>query len=174
MKDSTPGLAAPILPPEKLPERVDFEIEVPRGGFVKRGPDGKVDFVSPVPCPFNYGSAIGYWSADGDPTDVIVLGPRLGRGHRGNLAVFARVRMRDRGHDDPKWICATERPDEDAIRVIDRFFSVYALLKLAWHRRRGEHVETRYAGIDLVDAGRVVRALSGGTARARFRPPRGL
>ncbi|KAA0206076.1 hypothetical protein EDM68_03655 [Candidatus Uhrbacteria bacterium] len=96
MKGPTPGLAAPILPPENLPERVDFEIEVPRGGFVKRGPDGRVDFVSPVPCPFNYGSAIGYWSADGDPTDVIVLGPRLGRGHRGNLPVFARVRMRDR------------------------------------------------------------------------------
>jgi hypothetical protein len=32
---------------------VKVVIEVPRGSFLKRGWSGKVDFVSPCPCPFN-------------------------------------------------------------------------------------------------------------------------
>jgi inorganic pyrophosphatase len=35
---------------------VDVVIEVPRGSFIKRGSTGHVDFISPLPCPFNYGS----------------------------------------------------------------------------------------------------------------------
>ena len=66
------GLAA-------IPE-VDVVIEVARGGFVKRGSNGRVDFISPWPCPFNYGSVPTLLGLDGDLLDAVVLGPRLGRG----------------------------------------------------------------------------------------------
>ncbi|HPF59134.1 MAG TPA: hypothetical protein PK820_10110 [Candidatus Competibacteraceae bacterium] len=31
-------------------------IEIPLGSFPKRGSAGQLDFVSPFPCPFHYGS----------------------------------------------------------------------------------------------------------------------
>ena len=38
------------------PPEVEVIIEIPKGSFIKRGSTGQVDFVSPLPCPFNYGS----------------------------------------------------------------------------------------------------------------------
>jgi inorganic pyrophosphatase len=38
------------------PPEIEVVIEVPRGSFLKRGSTGHVDFISPLPCPFNYGS----------------------------------------------------------------------------------------------------------------------
>src|SRR5690349_21828495 len=35
------------------PPAVNVVIEIPRGGFLKRGSTGQVDFISPLPCPFN-------------------------------------------------------------------------------------------------------------------------
>ena len=57
---------------------VDVVIEVPRD-FLKRGTTGHVDFVSPLPCPFNYGS-VPIVGLEGDLLDALVLGPRLGLG----------------------------------------------------------------------------------------------
>ena len=45
---------------------VEVVIEVPKWGFVKRGMHEHVDFVSPVPCPFNYGSVDTLIGLDGD------------------------------------------------------------------------------------------------------------
>jgi inorganic pyrophosphatase len=59
---------------------VDVVIEVPRGSFIKRGSTGNVDFVSPLPCPFNYGSVPAYLGLEGDLLDALVLGPRLALG----------------------------------------------------------------------------------------------
>ena len=42
--------------PIKEPPLVEVVVEIPRGSFLKRGSSGRVDFVSPLPCPFNYGS----------------------------------------------------------------------------------------------------------------------
>ena len=42
-----------------VPE-VDVVIEIPRWSFLKRGSTGHVDFISPLPCPFNYGSVPDY------------------------------------------------------------------------------------------------------------------
>ena len=42
---------APPAPPE-----VEVVIEVPRGSFLKRGSSGRIDFISPLPCPYNYGA----------------------------------------------------------------------------------------------------------------------
>lgn len=41
---------------------LDVIIEVPRFSFLKRGPGGHVDFVSPLPCPFNYGAVPTIWA----------------------------------------------------------------------------------------------------------------
>lgn len=157
------------IPLEALPSAVEWLIEVPKGGFVKRDGHGKIDFVSPLPCPFNYGSSVEHMSADGEGMDVVVLGPRLSRGTRGRLPLVGRVRFRDQGLDDHKWICSAEPLADEQLTLLDRFFSAYALGKLAWTRYRGLLVETRYAGVDVVRDGRVVRALNGGSARARFR-----
>ena len=40
---------------EPDPLLVDVVIEIPRWSFLKRGSSGGVDFVSPFPCPYNYG-----------------------------------------------------------------------------------------------------------------------
>jgi inorganic pyrophosphatase len=60
----------------QLPQ-VEVVIEIPRGSFLKRGWDGSVDFISPFPCPFNYGAIQDYIGGDGDLLDAVVLGPRL-------------------------------------------------------------------------------------------------
>jgi inorganic pyrophosphatase len=64
-----------------VPE-LDIVIEVPRGSFLKRGSTGHVDFISPLPCPFNYGSVPAYVGLEGDLLDALVLGPRLRLGTR--------------------------------------------------------------------------------------------
>ena len=56
---------APSSGSAAIPE-VDVVIEVARGGFVKRGSSGRVDFISPWPCPFNYGSVPTLLGLDGD------------------------------------------------------------------------------------------------------------
>ena len=63
----------------KLPQ-FEVVIEIPCGSFLKRGWDGSVDFISPFPCPFNYGSIPDYIGCEGDFLDAVVLGPRLTRG----------------------------------------------------------------------------------------------
>lgn len=65
------------------PPEVEVVIEVPRGSFLKRGSTGRIDFVSPLPCPFNYGYVPDYIGGEGDYLDAVVLGPRLPLGSRG-------------------------------------------------------------------------------------------
>src|SRR5947207_7598111 len=59
------------------PPEVEVVIEVPRGSFLKRGSTGHVDFISPLPCPFNYGSVPSHIGQEGDLVDALVLGSRL-------------------------------------------------------------------------------------------------
>jgi inorganic pyrophosphatase len=60
---------------------LDVVIEVPRGSFLKRGSTGRLDFVSPLPCPYNYGSVPQYLGLEGDLLDALVLGPPLAARH---------------------------------------------------------------------------------------------
>lgn len=48
-----------------MPGFVDIVVEVPKGSFVKRLPDGAVDYVGPMPSPFNYGSVPAIPAPDG-------------------------------------------------------------------------------------------------------------
>ena len=96
---------------------VEVFIEVPRGSFLKRDPNGRVHFVSPLPCPYNYGAVPAYLGGEGDLLDVVVLGPRLRFGTRRRLRVWGAITLTDRGESDDKSedvldrhrLCARER-----------------------------------------------------------------
>jgi inorganic pyrophosphatase len=79
------------------PPEVEVVIEVPRGSFLKRGSTGHVDFISPLPCPFNYGSVPIYVGLEGDLLDALVLGPRLPLGTRIRVKARGAVTLTDRG-----------------------------------------------------------------------------
>lgn len=117
---------------------VEVLIEIPRWSFLKVGSTGRVDFVSPLPCPFNYGSVPQYLGLEGDLLDAVVLGPRLPRGTAVTLRAFAAIGLTDRGMYDDKLICATSPPSHQDYRRIAAFFRLYAKCKgiLNWYRGR--------------------------------------
>ena len=82
---------------QATPPLVEVVIEVPRGSCVKRGSLGHVDFVSPLPCPYNYGSVPTHIGLEGDLLDAVVLGPRLPLGTRLTIAAWGAVTLIDRG-----------------------------------------------------------------------------
>lgn len=81
-----PVLAATYEVPE-----VEVEIEIPRGSFLKRGSTHHIDFISPLPCPYNYGSVPQLLGLEGDLLDALVLGPRLLRGTRIRVRAWGAV-----------------------------------------------------------------------------------
>lgn len=121
---------------------VEVLIEIPRGGFVKRGSTGHIDFVSPLPCPFNYGSVPQLIGREGDLLDAVVLGPRLPRGTRTRVRAWGAVTLTDRGMSDDKLICSDRPLQPEERRGVLRFFRFYArckgLLNL-WRRRPGRN-----------------------------------
>jgi inorganic pyrophosphatase len=117
-------------------------IEVPRGSFLKRGSTGHIDFVSPLPCPFNYGAVPHLLGLEGDLLDAVVLGPRLAFNARVRVRAWGAVALMDRGMIDHKLICS-HRPlsPDDRSRVL-RFFRFYARCKgllNVWRRRPGRN-----------------------------------
>lgn len=132
-----PTHSAPAEPPE-----VDVVIEVPRGSFLKRGSSGSIDFVSPLPCPFNYGAVPSHLGLEGDLLDALVLGPRLRLGTRLRVKAWGAVTLTDRGMADDKLICSERRPSQAEIERVLRFFHFYArckgLLNL-WRGRPGRN-----------------------------------
>jgi inorganic pyrophosphatase len=108
---------------------VEVLIEVPRGSFLKRGSTGHVDFVSPLPCPFNYGSVPQYVGREGDLLDAVVLGPRLPLGTRTRVRAWGAVELTDRGMTDDKLICSHEPPTPWQRRMVLGFFHFYARCK---------------------------------------------
>jgi inorganic pyrophosphatase len=152
---------------QKIKDKIDGQlpqfkvfIEIPRGSFLKRGWNGSVDFVSPFPCPFNYGSIPNYIGCEGDLLDAVVLGPRLPRGKIVNVFAHGAVGLTDRGMYDDKLICS-KRP----LTVWQRygvliFFHIYGLSKRLLNLYRGRPGPTFCNGW-----GSVAKAI----ARARLR-----
>jgi inorganic pyrophosphatase len=134
----------------ELPPRTEVVVELPRFGLVKRREDGRIDYFSPLPCPFNYGSVPHTRSADGDRIDAIVLGRRLPRGSRATLNVLGVVRFVDAGVEDPKWICADRPLRPSDLLQLSVFFHVYALAKRVLNLLRGRLAASRFDGIELV------------------------
>ncbi len=139
---------------DAFPADVEVVIEVPRFGFIKRKDDGGVDFISPLPCPFNYGSVPNTQSGDGDRQDAVVLGPRLARGTKVRVPVLARVTFIDAGLPDPKWICSSAPLTDSDRNAVRRFFTFYARAKQLLYVLRGRSAgDTRYAGIQDRESG---------------------
>ena len=88
-----------------------------------------MDFVSPLPCPFNYGSVPQYIGLEGDLLDAVVLGPRLPLGTRTQVRAWGAVVLTDRGMTDDKLICSHERLSPEQRRMVLRFFHFYAKCK---------------------------------------------
>lgn len=146
-RQDTPRNALPPGSPE--PPELEVVIEIPRGSFLKRGSTGHIDFVSPLPCPFNYGSVPTHVGLDGDLLDAVVLGPRLPLGARLRVKAWDAVTFTDRGMSDDKLICS-DRPLEPAQRrQVLRFFHFYARCKALlnlWRRRPGRNACDGWCG----------------------------
>ena len=119
------------------PLEVEVVIEIPRGSFLKRGSTGRIDFISPLPCPYNYGSVPNYLGQEGDLLDALVLGPRLAAGTRIRSLAWGAVILADRGMTDDKLVCAAQAPTEKQRRAVLRFFAFYARCKRLLNFWRG-------------------------------------
>ena len=127
-------------------ELCDVIIEYPRWSMLKRRSDGSLDFVAPLPCPYNYGSIFGRTSGDGDLLDAVVLGPRLPLGTRLPLTAIGVIGFLDLGVHDPKVIC-TRGPISARERTgLELFFRSYALFKRTLAALRGQPGATAYLG----------------------------
>jgi inorganic pyrophosphatase len=122
----------------RAPLEIEVVIEIPRGSFLKRGSTGRIDFVSPFPCPFNYGSVPNYLGLEGDLLDAVVLGPRLRVGTRLRIPAWGAVTLTDRGMADDKLICRHGPVSALERQRVLRFFRFYARCKglLNWWRHR--------------------------------------
>ena len=125
---------------------VEVHIEVPRGGFSKRDSARRLEFLSPVPCPFNYGAAPALAGADGAALDAVVLGPRLPAGARLYCPVQAVVRFIDADQEDDKLVCAAAPLSAAQGRMVLGFFRVYAVAKRVINAVQGHAGATRCAG----------------------------
>lgn len=108
---------------------LEVVIEIPRWSFLKRGSSGEVDFVSPLPCPFNYGSVRSLIGGDGDYLDAIVLGPRMPRGTRVCVQVHGAIGLSDRGLYDDKLVCSQAAPGRFARWRVLQWMTLYGVLK---------------------------------------------
>jgi inorganic pyrophosphatase len=141
---------------------LDVVIEVPKWGFQKRGSDGRLDFLSPIPCPYNYGSVPGLLGLEGDLLDAVVLGPRLRRGSRVRVRAWGAVGLRDRGLYDDKIICSTVEPNARELARVLLFFRIYGVAKRLLNRLRSNAGPTASTGWCDLDCA---------LARARPVPP---
>lgn len=139
------GVSAAML------ERVRVLIEVPRGSHLKRewrttawGGRLVLEYVSPVPSPFNYGCVVDRRADDGDPADAVVLGPRQPAGSEVLAVVRGVVRFRDAGMDDPKLVCAGAPVSPGERASVERFFRRYAVARGWLNRWQGKAGETTF------------------------------
>jgi len=131
------------------PPIVEVVIEVPRGSFLKRGSTGHVDFISPLPCPFNYGSVPSYLGLDNDLLDALLIGPRLPLGTRIQVRAWDAVSLTDRGMTDDKLICSDHPLSQSERQKVLRFFHFYAKCKgllNVWRRRPGRNACEGWCG----------------------------
>ncbi len=136
----------------ELPETVLVRIEVPRGGLIKRElhGEGSVDFVSPIPSPFNYGYVPDSEAADGDPIDALVLGERRSVGEEVEMPVVAYVRFVDAGKADHKLVVAEGEVSDAQLARIKAFFRMYALAKRMLHHLQRRPGKTKFYSVERV------------------------
>lgn len=128
-------------------DRVSVRVELARGARLKRRTDGRIDFVSPLACPFVYGAVPGERSGDGDPLDAVVLGVQAGPGQLlHDLPVVGVVRFVDCGHPDDKLICSAQPFGDRQRAQVQVFFQRYARAKRWLARLRRQPGPTAFEG----------------------------
>ncbi len=130
----------------RVPKQPTVVVESPRWSVVKRKANGRVDFISPLPTPFNYGCIPDIQSGDGDPLDAVVLGPRLPAGMRIQVPMVAVVDFWDNGEPDPKVVCSTHPFSAVDQAQLVAFFTLYAQAKRALWLVRGRKGKTAFCG----------------------------
>ena len=142
-RDGTVRYREPMFPSETA----IVDIEVSRFSFVKRRPDGTVDFVAPFPSMFSYGSVAGSLAPDGDPQDALIVGASPQRGDRVEFPIWGEVRFIDGGIADHKWVVGPRAPRPWEWQSIAVFFRVYALAKRGLGCIRGANGPTVFRGV---------------------------
>ncbi|MCB9793544.1 MAG: inorganic diphosphatase [Alphaproteobacteria bacterium] len=135
-----------------LPAEVEALVEVPRGSFLKRElheGGARLDFISPLPCPFNYGCVPHLEGLDGDPLDAVILGSRLDLGTRVRRPVVAIVRFEDGGQVDDKLVLSDTPLSRAQLRALRAFFRGYALARRLMNLKPGARRGARFLGVDL-------------------------
>ncbi len=136
-------MRAPPAPADQQPAPVDAEtlvevvIEIPRWSCLKRGSTGAIDFVSPLPCPCNYGSVPDRIGLEGDLLDAVVLGPRLARGTRVSVPARGAIGLAERGLYDDKLICSRTPVTAATQRRLVAFLRLYIAMKRGRNLLRG-------------------------------------
>lgn len=125
---------------------VEVVIEIPRGSFLKRGSTGELDFISPLPCPYNYGSIPAFIGLEGDLLDAVVLGPRLPVGKKVKIYAWGAIGLTDRGLYDDKLICSQYPISHWQQRLVITFFKIYARAKSLLNMIRGRKGLNRCEG----------------------------
>lgn len=133
-------------PTQEQAPLVDVVIEIPRWSFLKRGSTGHIDFISPLPCPFNYGSVPGLLGGEGDLLDAVVLGHRLRQGSKVRIRAYRAIGLSERYMRDDKLICSRHPLTDAQIYFVLRFFRFYAFCKGLLNRFRGRPGASRCEG----------------------------
>ena len=118
------------------------KIDTSKFGFIKRKDDGSIDYISPFPCPFNYGSVVDTIAEDGDREDVVVLGKLLKRGEEVDFGLVGEIDFLDKGKIDKKWICKNGKITMREKIIIHLFFRFFAFAKKVLNRVRGKKGKT--------------------------------
>lgn len=122
---------------------------MPRGSWVKRRGDGSIDYVAPLPSPFDYGCVPDRPGGDGDPLDVLLIGTRLPAGAEREIEVRGVVRLLDDGRPDDKLVCADHPPTALEWAAIRWFFRAWVVGKRALGLWRGRRGPTRMLGVEV-------------------------
>jgi inorganic pyrophosphatase len=129
---------------------LQFRIEVARGSFLKReGP--KIEYFSPIPCPFNYGSVEGEVAEDGDAPDVVLMGERVPTGVLREGPLVGRVFFVDAGKRDDKQIVSALPLSPSQKQKVENFFRFYAPIRKILNMMQGKRGETRYEGTQWLE-----------------------
>lgn len=115
-----------------------IKIDTPAWSFTKYNDDGSVDYRSPIPCPFNYGSILGTEAEDGDRKDAVLLGKRVDKGSEIEATEVGVVRFVDAGENDDKLIFSDKKVSAVQKTELYLFFRLFSLLKWAKNKLKGK------------------------------------
>lgn len=120
-----------------LGRSVQVQVEIPAWSRRKTRADGSLDFIAPLPCPWDYGHIPGKIGGDGDPLDALLLAPRAAPGQRQASAVQGVAVFMDGGLQDDKLICAPALPALATRLAVGAFLLGYGVAKRLRYWRLG-------------------------------------